>query len=256
MFLVSANLKLQGLTVVVTYEHPSDAPVFQVERELTFERCTFRAIGPAEGSRLVIAEGRKGTVVGCLFEGFETAIDIQAPPGMAVVLKQSIFLAAKPTEEATGQALRVRSMFGQGAAGCRLSFENCSTRAGSFLEVGNFKPASPLEVEVTDSAFLVKMLVDVEGDEPAPMVKEEKDSAIRWKGGKNRYQVTGGPWSNFPKAPTDLDAWARLTGETGSKVEALKLAKEPADPTTPKDCALLADDGKPAGADPGMVGPQ
>src|SRR5206468_1031521 len=94
MFLVNANLKLQGLSVVVQYEAASDAPVFQVERDLTFERCTFRTLGPAEGSRLVIAEGRKANIVGCLFEGFETTMDVMAPPGMALMLKQSIFLAA------------------------------------------------------------------------------------------------------------------------------------------------------------------
>jgi len=254
MFLVNANLRLVGLTVVVRYETPSEAPAFQVERDLVLERCTFRAIGPALGSRFALAEGRKASVTGCLFEGFETALEVQANPGMAVGLKQSIFLSARPGDEAIGRAVRVRSMFGQGA-GCRLSAENCSVRAGSFLESGNFNPASPLEVTATGSAFLVKTLLAFEGNEPAPIAKPAKDSALLWKGRDNRYQVTGGPWASFPKAPADLDAWAKLTEEAESKVEPLKLAKEPPDPATPKDSALLAEDGKPVRADPGMVGP-
>jgi len=255
MFLVNANLRLTGLLVVVRYETPSAAPVFQAERDLAFERCTFRAIGPAEGSRLALAEGRKATVSGCLFEGFETALDVQAGPGMAVALKQSIFLSARTGEEATGRAVRIRSMFGQGAA-CRLSAENCSVRAGAFLESGNFHPASPLEVEASGSAFLVKTLLAFEGDDAAPMARSATDSAVRWKGRGGRYQVTGGPWATFPKAPADLDAWAALTGESGGQVVPLKLAKEPPDPTTPRDCALLDEGGKPVGADPALVGPR
>ena len=253
MFLINANLRLVGLTVVVLYETPSDAPVFQAERELSMERCTFRAIGPAEGSRFALAEGRKAAVDGCLFEGFDTALAVEAGAGMAVSLKRSIFLAAKPGDELTGRAARVRSMFGQGA-GCRVSVEGCSARSGLFLDVGNFSAETPLEVEVAGSALLVKALVGFEGDAKNNAIGP--DSAVRWKGKDNRYQVAGPAWAAFPGAPTDLDSWSKLTRETGSKVQPLKLAKEPPDPATPKDCAILDEEGKPVGADPSQVGPE
>ncbi|WP_435008926.1 protein kinase domain-containing protein [Tundrisphaera lichenicola] len=252
MFLVNAPLKIQGLMVVVRYETPSEAPSFQAERDLTFENCVFRAIGPAEGSRFALAEGRSVSIVGCLFEGFETTLDAHAGPGMTLSLKESIFLSPRPAEEATGRALRVRSMFGQGA-GARLTVEHCSFRSGTFLDVGDFKPASPLAVEVNGSAFLVKTLLGLEGDEKSPI---GPDSAIRWKANAARYRVTDKPWATFPDAPADFDAWVRLTGEAGGKVEDLRLAKEPPDPTTPRDCALLGEDGQPAGADPAKVGPK
>ncbi len=251
MFLINANLRLVGLTVTVRYETPSDAPVFQAERDLSMERCTFRAIGPAEGSRFVLAEGRKATIDGCLFEGFDTALTVEADAGMTVSLKRSIFLAAKPGDELTGRAARVRSMFGRGS-GCKLSVENCSARSGMFLDAGNFTAESPLEVEAANSAFLVKALVGFEGDANN---KLGPDSAVRWKGRDNRYQVAGPGWAAFPGAPADLDAWSKLTGESGSKTQPLKLAKEPPDPETPKDCAIVDDEGKPVGADPGVVGP-
>ncbi len=251
MFLINANLRLVGLTVVVRYETPSDAPVFQAERDLSMERCTFRAIGPAGGSRFALAEGRKAAVDGCLFEGFDTALAIEAGAGMAVSLKRSIFLSARAGDEPTGRAARVRSMFGQGA-GCRLAVESCSARAATFLDVGNFSPGSPLEVEVADSALLVKTLVAFEGDAKNAI---GPDSAVHWTGKDNRYQVAGPAWAAFPGAPTDLDSWSKRATESGSKVQTLKLAKEPPDPTVPKDCAILDEDGKPVGADPSKVGP-
>ena len=252
MFLVNAHLRLEGLTVRVRYEAPSDAPIFQAERDLTMRRCTFRADGPIEGSRFALAEGRKVTVDGCLFEGFDTSLDIEANPGMAVSLKRSIFLAAKPGDEMIGRSVRVRSMSDQGA-GCKLSIENCSSRSGTFLEAGNFKPATPLEVEASGSAFLVKTLVSFEGDSKAPL---GADSALRWKGRDNLYNVTGPAWAAFANAPTGLESWSKLANESGGKTAVLRLAKEPPDPTTPKDCALLDDADKPVGADPAKVGPQ
>ena len=148
--------------MVVRYETPSDAPIFQAERELTMRRCTFRADGPPEGSRFVLAEGRKATIDGCLFEGFDTAVHVEANRGMSVSLARSIFLSAKPGDEAIGRAIRVHSIYGQGA-GSRLSIEDCSSRSGTFLDVGNFTPATPLEVEVVGSALLVKALLSLRG---------------------------------------------------------------------------------------------
>ena len=252
MFMVNANLHLEGLTVVVRYDTPSDAAIFQAERDLTFSRCTFRADGPTDGSRFALAEGRKATVDGCLFEGFDTALHVEANPGMSVSLKRSIFLSSRPGEEAVGRALRVRSMFGQGT-GARLSVEGCSSRSGVFLEVGNFNPASPLEVDASSSAFLVKSLVAFEGDPKS--LPLGPGGSIRWKGQGNRFKVLGPAWAGFADAPTGLDAWAKLTGEVEGKALELKLAKEPPDPATPKDCALLDDAGNPVGADPSKVGP-
>ena len=250
-FLVDANLRLEGLTVVVQYETATDSPVFQAERELTMSRCTFRADGPIEGSRLALAEGRKATVDGCLFEGFETAVHFEANPGMAVAIKRSIFLSARPGEEAIGRAIRFRSIYGQGV-GAHLSVENCSTRSGVFLEAGNFGPLTPLEVVTANSAFLVKSLLAVEGDAKAPL---GADATIRWKGRDNHFKLTGPTWASFADAPGGLDAWAKLASESGGKVQELKLAKEPPDPASPKDCALLDELDKPVGADPATVGP-
>ena len=51
------------------------------------------------------------------------------------------------------------------------------------------------------------------------------------------------------------EPWSKLTGESAGKTQPLKLAKEPPDPATVKDCALLDEAGLPVWADPARVGP-
>jgi hypothetical protein len=253
MFLVNANLHLQGLKVVVNYESPSEAAVFQAERDLTMEHCTFRATGAAEGSRFLLAEGSRATVIGCLFEGFETAIQVEANPGMIVSLKQSIFLSARTSEEATGQTLKFHSLLGKGR-GCQLVVDGCSVRSGTFLIVDDFSPTTPVEVDSTGSAFLVKTLLTFEGELKTPPIGPE--ATVRWKGKENRYQVNGPAWASFPEAPKDLESWSKRTTETGSKTTKLKLAKEPPDAANPQDCGLIDESDKTVGADPNQVGPK
>jgi serine/threonine protein kinase len=252
MFFVSANLRLEGLKVVVRYETPSEALVFQAERDLTMERCVFSAIGPAEGSRFVLAEGPKATIIGCLFEGFETALQVEANPGMSVTLKQSIFLSPKAGDELGGRATKFHSLLGKGA-GCRLLVEDCSIRSATFLVVDDFSPTTPLEIDSVGSAYLVKTLLGYEGELKSPL--GTADSTVRWKGKDNRYNVTSPNWASFDGAPTNLETWSKQTADVGSKTLALKLAKEPPSPGTPQDSALLDDAGKPVGADPSKVGP-
>ncbi len=251
MFLVDAGLRLAGLTVVVRYESPTDAPVFQAERDLTLERCSFRALGPAEGSRLILAEGPRLAVSGCLFEGFDCPVELAAGPGASAALKQSIFLGPRSGDEATGRALRVRSAFG-GGDGFRLKVERCSSRTGCFLDASRFTAASPLSVDIEGSALWVRSILEVDSAEKPPL---GPDSAVRWAGRADRYHVTGPAWANFDAAPTGLDAWSQLAPEVDSKSQRLKAAKEPPDPASPKDCALTGEDGQPVGADPGRVGP-
>jgi serine/threonine-protein kinase len=252
MFLVNANLKLEGLTVVVRYETASEAPVFQAERDLTLDRCTFQAIGSAEGSRFALAEGSKATVTGCLFQGFETSLQVEANPGMQVTLKQSIFLSSKPSEESIGQVAKFHSLLGKGL-GCRLAVEGCSVRSGTFLMVADFSPTTPVEVDSVGSAFLVKSLLGIEGESKAPPLGAE--ATVHWKGKDNLYHLTGPTWGSFADAPTDLESWSKKAVEIDSKTLKLKQAKEPFDPSKPQECALVDETGQIVGADPDEIGP-
>ena len=255
---MNASVRLVDLAVLVRYEAASDAPVFQSEGSLALERCSFRALGPTAGSRLVLAEGRSVAVAGCLFQGFDCPLEIDPLPRMTTDLKQSIFLSAAGGDEATGRAIRVRSSLGSDGS-CKLKVANCSARAGVFLEAANFRDAASIALDVSGSAILVKALV--EADE---LTKVGPGAAIRWSGNGNRYQISapGGTWATLPggeklpDGPVDFDAWTKIAAEFGSQSTPLKLAKDPPDPTKAADCALLNDAGKPVGADPAMVGPR
>ncbi len=206
-------------------------------------RCTFRADGPTGGSKFALAEGRKATVDGCLFEGFETALDVQASPGMAVSLKRSIFLSARPGEEAIGRADPGPLDLRPGGRGPALG-RGLLDPGGRVPGGRQLQPTTPLEVEVTASAFLVKTLVVFEGDAKAADRGRSAPSAGRAPTTATR--CTGPAWASFPGRPADLEAWSKLTGETGGKAQDLKLAKEPPDPTTPKDCAMLDETASPS----------
>ena len=165
-FRVASNLKLLDLIVDVRYDGPSDVPVWQVERDLTCERCVFRASSAAKppgeateppasiGSRLILAEGPKLTVVGCLFAGFDRPIEFTAGPGASAMLDHSMLIAGNPFDDAplVGQAIMVRSVFG-GGSGVRLKVQNCSARSKVFLGADQFSTTSPLTVEVAESAI-------------------------------------------------------------------------------------------------------
>jgi len=257
MFVIDANIRLVDLAVEVRYETPSDSPVFQAERDLTLERCAFRATGPTDRSLLILAEGRTIEVSGCLFQGFDCALEISAWPRMSARLKQSIFLSPAGGEEATGRAVRVRSLLG-GDGVCNLDVADCSARTGSFLEAANFRDASSITVGIARSALLVKALVEFD-----EFTRVGPSAAVHWEGAGNRYHVTvaGGTWAcllgleKLPEGPTDLEAWSKIAKESGSLARPLKLAKDPPDPANPADYALITEDGKPIGADPKQVGP-
>jgi serine/threonine protein kinase len=260
----NAKVRFIGLKVVVRYEVATDAPVFRAERDLTLERCVFQATGSAAASRLAAIEGPRVAVKGCLFDGFELALDLAANPGMTTTIENSIFVAARASEEPTGRALHIRSTLGSGTA-CKLNVDCCSTRASTFLDAARFTSESPLAVEVSGSAFLVKTLVAYEGDSKTPIGRDggvSPRAPLLWSGRENLYQVAGPAWAALagpepmPDPPANLEAWSKLAREGGSKLQALSLAKDPPETPDPRDCVLLTDGGKPAGADPSRVGPQ
>ena len=289
--LAGANLKLADLIVTIHAEEPTDAPVWQAERDLTCERCVFRLLGvtategepPAptpEGPRLILAEGPRLTVTGCLFAGFARPIEFAARPGASATLDQSLFVAGPPSNDAPlgGRTLLVRSAYG-GGAGVKLKVTACSTRSRVFLAVDQFSTTSPLAVEVSDSAIWTSALLQVDtlsaGPGPegafAPPPAEQPiwatvTQAIQWRGHANRFQISPDetPWARLvnseplPEAPASLEAWSKGDRESASQTCHLRFANPPAPGSTPQpgDESLTTDDAKLPGADPSKVGPR
>ena len=288
-FLVRANLKLADLIIDVhadaDADSVTDAPVWQTERDLVCERCVFRlsaAAAPAgEGPRLILAEGPRLTITGCLFAGFDRPVEFSARPGASATLEQSIFSAGAPPSDALtgGPTVLIRSAYGNGA-GASLKVTACSIRSRVFLAADQFAAGSPLAVELTDSAVWTSTLLQVEGigaapgsegafDAAAPADKlawETVTRAIRWRGRSNRYQLTpaGTPWASLAgsapldQAPTTLEDWSKGDRESTSQVGPLRFANPPTPDTapTPASHALTDDTAQPVGANPTLVGPR
>jgi len=274
-FLVGANLKLADLNILVRYDGPSDAPVWQTERDLTCERCVFQVEpSPSTEGRLILAEGPRLTILGCLFAGFDRPIEFTAGPGASATLEQSMFVAGQPADDAplVGRAIVVRSVFG-GGAGVRLKVQNCSSRAKVFLEADQFSSLSPLAVEVADSAIWAGAVLESEntkdpgGGNGATVAKSAWDQmvqAVTWRGRSNRFQIIpeGTPWACFgseplAQAPKTLEAWSIGGRESSGQAGAFRFAR-PSSPRSsqPGDYAFTTDDLKAIGADPGQVGPR
>ena len=254
--LARANLELADLIVNVKAEGPTDAPVWQAERDFVCKRCVFRLIGPNSsademptGSKLILAEGPKLTITGCLFAGFDRPIEFSARPNASASLDQSIFVTGPPGVEAPlgGQCLMIRSAYG-GGAGVKLKVSACSARSRVFLAVDQFAPGSPLAVDVTDSALWTSALLQIEtlGAAPGPeggfaATPAEKPTwptvakAVNWHGQGNHFFQTpeDAPWARLASpdplsdAPATLEAWSMNDRETKSETCQLQFANPP-----------------------------
>ena len=274
-FLVGANLKLADLNIEVRYDGPSDAPVWQTERDLTCERCVFRVeSSPSVEGRLILAEGPRLTIVGCLFSGFDRPIEFIAGPGASASLEQSMFVAGQPADDAplVGRAIVVRSAFG-GGAGVRLKVQNCSSRAKVFLEADQFSSVSPLAVEVADSAIWAGAVLESENakdrtGDGATVAGQSAWSqvvqAVTWRGRANLFQVVpdGTPWAQsgsepLAQGPKTLEAWSLGGRESSGQAGAIRFARPPSPGSSqPGDYALTSDAPRAIGADPSQVGPR
>ncbi len=180
---------------------PSDAPVWQTERDLTCERCVFRATSPAareptsrggaDRARGFLAEGPKLAVTGCLFAGFDRPIEFAAGPGASATLDQSIFVAGNPatTPRWSGgrsSSGRLRRRCRRPAQGRRL-LEPVRSLPGGRPVLGGLAAV----VEVTDSAIWARRssksraLAAAGGrQDPGSCCK-----AVHWRGRSNRFHV-------------------------------------------------------------------
>lgn len=269
LFSSRSPVVLRGLTIIARRDAASVAPLLHAEREATLERCILRSEGNGKGSRALLLEGSRTTIVGCLFVGFEVPMDVLATPGASVEIRKSIILAESSgasEDDDSGAVIHVLNSFGlrdpkkvAGGPVCRLSVESSTFRAGEFLDVNQFAESAPLGVSVSDSAFQVRALIEYGDEKPT---KDGLAKAILWEGKENRFQVAGPGWVTvpgrgpMPDGPADLKAWSQLVRETSSEAEAWKPAPDAPDPANPHDYALVGEDGIVRGADPDQVGPR
>ena len=266
LFAARSTLRLKGLTIVAHYTKATDAPLIDAERDLALEHCSLRAEGQAEGSRAMLVRGGRATITGVLLAGFDRPVDIEAAPRTTVTITQSIIRSRPADDSGAGGVVHILNAFGTGANKgadaepvCRISLEDATVDAGVFLDVNQFAETTPLAVSAVGSAFRVRSLVEFASEAPTP---DNLAKSVLWDGKGNRFQILGPAWVTvpgvgpLPDGPTDLDAWSKLVKEADGQIQPWAKPPETPDPASPRDYALVGEDGSVRGADPARVGPK
>jgi serine/threonine-protein kinase len=263
-------LSIVGVTIVARYRGtPKVAPaLIQAGGNVTLDRCAFTATGAVKDSRAVVAEGGSLEVKGCWFEGFDTAIDVASFSGSTAIVRQSMMVRAHPKakadDPASGWAVRVRrTPGGAGKAGRRLVLEHCTVKGAGLLDLVDFSPQAPAQVEIKACAAMAEALLSWQTPKPGTPLTAE---ALGWKGRDNQYDIRGKAWivqgpegsPELPDGPTDLASWRSRMEEVDPLPPPIRFQVSPeslSESPRPRDFALIDQDANPPGADPDHVGP-
>jgi hypothetical protein len=275
-------LELSGLTFVVSYPNPgapsSPAPpplIAAAGRTTKIDHCAFRVVGNPglKDSRAIFCNGGELEVDCCWFEGFDTAIDIDAVDRMPARIQQTMIVGAPAQPQPAkprGWGVKFRANLGGGPTAepqhSRLFLDHCTFEGAGLLDLTGCSLLSPLQMEVkhcavrTDSLLALKPIK--EGD---PLAKQ-----VHWVGSGNQYDILGRCWivlsasqgtPAFTMNITDLDSWLRVaTGDNDAIPTKLKFSTDPAarsNSLQPRDFEIKASEpprAKP-GANPDLVGP-
>lgn len=266
-----ASLRIEGVTIEVTYVDPGNDPAAVIEAggSVTLDRCAFRVVNPTVKSRAVAAESGALTATGCWFENFDRAIDVACFGGAASSLRHCMIVQTSGGDKTPGvSAVRLRSMPGGfSKTGRKLVLERCTIRNGGFLEFVGFAPTAPVSVTLTGNAVVADSLISWEPG-TTPIGRE----SLVWTGRDDAYSVqstTG--WVNLvaskeaaptplPDGPKDLASWTKLVGdEIDPILPPLRFATEPSassERLEPSAFAVTSSrTSRPHGADPAYVGP-
>jgi hypothetical protein len=269
LILPNAAVRLQGLRIVAHYQATADpTPMIEASGPVALERCTFVAAGASGNSRGVKLEGPKLSVDGCLFAGFDRALDITAFPGLDATVTQSILAHSAETDRSPGWAIRVAFGGGGDDKPRKLAIDHVTARGGGLLEVVDFPVASPLTVSLDHVAVQAPALLAW-----TPFAGESAEGwtkGLKWLGKGNLYDVTGNAWVVVsasgelptPNAPRDLAGWTAAVGsDKDAAARSFKLAANVAEiaadltAVEPKQFALEGEGVEGVGADVKRVGP-
>jgi hypothetical protein len=267
------NLVVEGLTFEAFDSAPTPGsptpPIVRALGRAQFNRCAMRKAGSPGGSRAIVAMGGPLTVDGCWFEGFDTAIEVQAVAGRTNFVRQSMIVpgrsaapapgAGAATESArAGRGVRVQFLAGGAAnAGRELKVEHCTFAGAGFLDLAGFSAATPITLVVNECA--VKSDALIAWEPPKPDVPLDA-AAVRWSGEGNQFDFSGASWIVPPAgAVADLDGWMKLATERDPVRMAILFPLEPKPGpggATPQEYAVKPTGARHPGADPEQVGPK
>jgi hypothetical protein len=269
------NLVVEGLTFEVVDSAPTPGkpmpPVVFAAGRARFTRCSLRSAGGG-GSRAIVSQGGTLDVDGCWFEGFDTAIEIQAAAGSKNTIRQTMIVPGLPPAKAAqsgriGWGVRVQFWGGGERNGKRaLRFEHCTFAGAGFLDLSEFSAESPLSLVVNDCAVQSDALIRWEQSAKPDVPIDAK--AVQWSGEGNQLDVSGKSWivaapgvaSAAVPAVADLDGWMKLAGDERDPIRtSILFPLEPrtaAGGPTPEAYIVSPTGTRHPGAAPAEVGPR
>jgi hypothetical protein len=272
------SLVVEGLTFEAFDSAPSPGspapPIVHAMGRARFQRCAMRKSGAGEG-RAIVSVGGPLVVDGCWFEGFGTAIEVQAIAGRPNTVRQTMIVPGRPAADGagapaggapaaavrTGRGVRVEFLAGAAKnAGREVKVEHCTFAGAGFLDLAGFSEASPITLVVNDCAVKADALIAWESKGAAPLDAK----AVHWSGEGNQLDISGASWIVPPAgsaagAVADLDAWMKLATERDPVRVAILFPLEPksgAKWAAPQEYAVKPTGSRRPGADPERVGPQ
>lgn len=265
-----SSLELDGLTVEVGYTNPKAPapPLITAAGNLALNRCIFSTSVPVRGARVANAEGLTTAVTGCLFEGFDPAIQTVAFRGSTVRVTQSMFVPGSMGTEIKGWGIGVSGGGsdgrGQAQRERRLVIDHCTFVGKGVLILEGFTAEAPLQADVKQSVARADALLmwKSPGKEPA--------KGLKWSGQSNRYDITSAAWvaqapaspdsiaDALPGSPSDLESWSKLMSDdlqASASAITFRAAISATGMHQPSDFALAETANANVGADPAKVGP-
>ncbi|WP_165070981.1 serine/threonine-protein kinase [Paludisphaera rhizosphaerae] len=265
------NLELRNLIFEVNRTKSpaaSSPPVLLLAGKGLIDHCAFRT-APFEGyqgSRAVVSDGAVLDVSDCWFEGFATALEIQAMAGPQHTIRQSMFVPGGTPTEAVQAEKSVRRgwaakiAFGGGGvrdAGRSIRMEHCTVAGEGIFQIAGFSENAPLLLDVVSCAAKVDRLIDWT---PAQSDDPWKPGLLKWSGVDNQLDVIGDAWVAGPNgvaAVAGFDDWSKAFQETGAIRTGVQFSMAPAavdGRLTPNAYSLVRPDATRPGADPQLVG--
>lgn len=269
----SVPLELDGLTIKILGDGaPAKSPVIKAAGRLKIRNTRIQVAGaPSKGSRAILSDGGALDVEGCVFQGFDRALEIQNLGKTPIRVVQTMFIpSSQPPSEWFGWAVQVQDLSGatpnaKGPAHL-LNLDHCTFEGAGFLDMVANSSDTIVQCEVKNCAIRAKALVAFTSNAKTPQPIQPALERVRWIGAGNQIDIDQGSWivysadSGTPAlsgpAVSSLDDWIKVGAKEDQPIRAkIRFRTEPGareKSPPPSDFAIA---GGHAGADPARVGP-
>ncbi len=276
----SVSLEINGLTIKVLGDGAPDAsksPVIQAAGRVRLRNTRMTVEGsPSKGCHAIVSDGGALDVEGCLFQGFDRALEIHTLGKTSCQVAQSMFVpSSQPPSDWFGWAVQIQTPSGATADVKTplqlLTFEHCTFEGAGFLDMVTGTANSVVQCNVRHCAIRARALLAFSPLVKTPQPVRPVFESIRWQGVGNQLEIEEGSWivlsadQGTPALATlpvrNLEEWVKLgpkedqpiLGKIRFQTEPASRGKSP----SPSDFAVAAPP-PPAtrpGADPARVGP-